>query len=321
MQWYGIVIISASVLVAVYIAISAIAGTKFLTHVCQGKGRTYEISRELMQKQDKWDFEQFDNVWNKQPFEVTTFDGLKLHCLNIVNPNATQINGRKKVVIVCHGHISNLMQSVKYADIFYQMGYNVVLYDNRFFGMSQGDYCTLGQNETKDLATVIDATKQLYGQNCFIALHGESMAGATVLNVLADRQSDIQLVVADCPFADTWQLFKENAHEKAHMPSFPMVNFASFLAKRKYDYDFRSVSPIKVLPNVDVPICFIHGTADKLIYPHHSVDLYQKCKNPLCQLHLFEGAVHARSHMKDSARYVSTVKQFVQTVEDSVVNK
>lgn len=321
MEWYVIAIIVVSVLLGAYLIVCAIAAPKFLDMVCRAKGRTWEISRQLMEEQDKWDFNRFDNEWDKQPFELTTFDGLKLYCINIPNPNTKLIEGKNKVAIVCHGHVSNLMQSVKYADIFYDKGYNVIIYDNRYFGHSEGDYCTLGQNETKDLAMIIDKAKELYGNDCFIALHGESMAGATVLNVLSLREQDVALVIADCPFMDTWKLFRENAHEKAHFPSFPLVDMAAFLAKHKYEYDFSAVRPIKVVGNVNTPICYIHGTADRLIYPHHSIDLYNRTKNKDSQLHLFEGAVHARSHMQDKQKYRTVVGQFVDSIEQKYVDQ
>lgn len=314
MEWYAILLIVFAALAGVYIIVSLIVASKCLDAVTVVKGRTWEESRQFQIDCEHWDFDDFDNVWDKHLFEVVTKDNFKLYCMYINNPNATLHNNSNKVAIVPHGHICNLIQSVKYADIFYKQGYNIVLYDQRYFGKSEGYNCTLAEKETQDLALIIDKTKEIFGQDSYIALHGESMAGACVLNVLATNSKDIAYVVADCPFADSMTLYKQLMRSK--FPTFPAMIFARMLAKIKYDYNIAIVSPIKVVSTVDTPICYIHGTADKLILPSHSERLYKATRNrEQSELHLFDNALHARSHMLDRQQYIQVVTNFINKIE------
>ena len=90
----------------------------------------------------------------------------------------------RKVAIICHGHTVNRYSDLKYADIFYRAGFSTVIFDERYFGESTGDFCTLGQNEARDVAAIIAYVRQIFGQDCVIGLHGESRGAATALLTL-----------------------------------------------------------------------------------------------------------------------------------------
>lgn len=313
MAWYYILLIVLAVAIAVYVLVCALFAPKILKGVTNPRYRSYDETRKFQEDKEHWDFTKYDVVWDKIPLEITTFDGLKLFGQYVVNNIEPQ--NRKKVAIICHGHATNIMQSVKYADIFYNRGYSVVMYDQRSFGNSEGYFSSLGIYESKDLEVVVAKVKEIFGDDALIALHGESMGGATVLNCLKYCENEIAFVVADCPFGDAEALFRETVHIKAHLPSFPAFEFSNFLAKGKYGIDFKHFSPKMVVRKTDVPICFIHGTADRLILPKHSTHMYDLCKNENSELHLFEGGLHARCHMLDRQKYIKIVGQFIEKNE------
>lgn len=231
------------------------------------------------------------------------------------NP-ADNFNGRRNVVIICHGHTWNKLNSVKYAQIFYNLGYSVVIYDHAYFGSSDGNYTTLGYYERNDLSAVIDFVRTQFGQDCFLALHGESMGAATVLGLLGLR-SDVDAVVADCAYSKTMAFYRELCRVNVHLPSFPVVDFANVESRYTMNYDFRSFNPIDSVANSAVPVCFIHGMDDKFIYPHHSQDMYRASTSPLSQLHLFAGAAHARSYQADKELYAQIVANFLSSVQSA----
>ena len=158
----------------------------------------------------------------------------------------------------------NRLNSYKYARIFYDLGYSLVLYDHAYFGLSDGKYTTLGYYECHDLSAVCDMVRDRFGKNAIIALHGESMGAATVLGVLGLR-NDITMVVADCPFSNTMRYYREVCLESTHLPGFPIVDFANAMSKRRYGYDFTKYNPIDSVATSNTPICFIHGKADDFV--------------------------------------------------------
>ena len=274
---------------------------------------TLDESLKTQQEEYKVDFTDYFHNWNKQDFEVDGVHG-KIRGEVVFHPEM-QNQTRKKVAIVCHGHTCNRINAVKYATIFYNQGYSILMYDHAYFGLSDGDYTTLGYNEKHDLSAVIDYAKGLFGNDCFLALHGESMGAVTILCVLGLR-SDINLLVADCGFSHTMNYYRELCKSVVHLPPFPTVDFANMVSKRQIGYDFTKTIPIDCVKNSNVPICFIHGAADDFISPHHSVDMYNVSTNPNSELHLFDGAGHAHSITVDKDRYYKVVCDFLHKIEN-----
>ena len=152
--------------------------------------RDYEIGKGFKQP-----FDLYDKVWHREDFSLDV-NGITIRGEIIKNNHPIG----NKAVIIAHGHTANRYADLKYADLFYREGFHVVIYDERHFGDSGGDICTLGQEEAKDLRDIFLFTKEKFGEDCRIGLHGESMGAATSLLVLKYVRPDF--VVADCPFAD-----------------------------------------------------------------------------------------------------------------------
>ena len=246
----------------------------------------------------------YENIWQRQPFELDC-RGTLIRGEIIRNPDAKE----NRVAIICHGHTVNRYTDLKYGDIFYRAGYHLVIYDERHFGESEGAISTLGQEEAKDLAEIIAYVKQQFG-DCFIALHGESMGAATTLLVLQYVKPD--LIVADCPFADSERLFTEWIRQNMAIPPILVIPILEVIAFLFYGYHIRKTSPIRIMQNCEVPICFMHGDSDQLIDCDHSRQLFKACGNPRSELHLFPGAAHARSIDSDPQAYERILLDFLR---------
>ena len=249
-------------------------------------------------------FRLWDNVWERIPFTLDVGDAV-LSGEYVVNPE-----GKKRVVILCHGHTVCRLGEVKYAELFYEQGWSLLFYDHRYFGRSTGRLCTLGQKESEDLRKVMAYARSVFGEDASIALQGESMGAATVLYVL-DREKPV-FVAADCPFSDTLDLFRYMLPFRAHLPRWPLLPLSAFLGKVLYGYDMAAVSPIRSVRSSDTPICLFHGLADKLIPSYHSERLLEASKNPKSRMHLVPGARHATALATDPEGYARVLKEFMQ---------
>lgn len=265
--------------------------------------RDYEIDKGF-----KDAFDQYDNVWNREDFSLD-INGVTIKGEIIRNKHPVG----NKVAIIAHGHTANRYACLKYADLFYRAGYHAVIYDERHFGDSTGDICTLGQEEAKDLRDIFAFTKEKFGQDCIIGLHGESMGAATSLLVLQYVKPDF--VVADCPFADSVVLFKEFVRKNMGPFSSLIVWTVCQIGKLRYHYDVKGTSPIDAVKDADVPICFMHGDSDTLIDCHHSKDMFAVCRNKKSELHLFKGAEHARSIAVDPEGYEAILRDFLKSCD------
>jgi len=249
----------------------------------------------------------WDNEWDRSPFSLES-NGITLQGELIRNPAPAP--GRTRVAVVCHGHTVNRISCIKYARIFLEEGFHVVVFDERHFGRSTGDICTLGQEESKDIANVAAYARSVFGQDCILCLQGESMGAAASL--LALKYTAADFLVEDCPFCKTTTLAGDLVLRMAHMPALPTIPLACLLAKHRYRYDVAKVNPIEAVAAAEVPICFMHGTGDTLIACKHSEQMYAVCKNPLSELHLFPGSEHAHSIIDYPAEYTAVMKAFIR---------
>ena len=101
----------------------------------------------------------------------------------------------------------------------------------------------------------------------------------------------------------------------AHLPPFPAIQMMNWRIKRRYGFGLKDVSPITRVAETDVPVMFIHGTADELVPVEMCPELFHAAKNPLSRMELFEGARHCQGHMCEPERYERVVQQFVRDVE------
>ncbi len=318
MEWYWIVLIVAgavTLLCAAYLVLATVVAKGTLKSATTPVAHTLQEARDFQTQYEGVTYEDYDALWRKQPFELEGVQG-RLRGELIFNDLPTA--GRTKVAVICHGHTWNRINSIKYARIFFAEGYNVVIYDHAYFGESDGAFTTLGYYERQDLNTVLDYTRKIFGKEAFVVLHGESMGAVTVLCELSLR-TDLDAVIADCAFSDTFKYFRQLCVKKTHLSGFPIVDISNAMSKRRFGYDFAAVSPIKDVQRSNVPICFIHGANDRFIRPEHSELMYKASQNPLSELHLVPNAGHARSFHVDNSGYRRIVCDFLNKVYSSSV--
>lgn len=251
--------------------------------------------------------EAYEKRWPREELSFTR-GGVTLRGEFIDNPEDR--GARRRIAVICHGQTANRYAALKYADIFRRAGFSVLIYDERYFGESDGDCCTLGQEESKDLAVILAQLRRRFGEDCLIALHGESMGAATAL--LSLRYTRPDLIVADCPFADSEELFRQWLGKYLPIPPGLILPCFERAARRRFGFLVRENSPVAALRAAEVSILFMHGRDDTLIACSHSEELYRACRGEGCALHLFDGADHAQSIVSDRARYERIVLAFLK---------
>ena len=311
MKILTIILIVILALAALFLAACAITGRVVANMVILPKRKTPATIRERDSARGCPEcFDDYENVWDRHDFSLETYNAT-ISGEYIINPASG--DGRKKVAIICHGHTVSRYAALKYGKVFYDLGYNLVIFDERYFGKSLSRYCTLGMNESQDIKKIIAFTRSIFGEDCFLGLHGESMGAASELLALDTEKPDF--VVADCPFADTRKLMLYLTRQKAGFIAPQVLGFTRARCMRCCDYDMKKVNPINSVRTTDVPICFVHGIADDYIPCEHSKMMYRVAKNPDCELHLIPDAAHARSITTDRPRYEKMIADFTRKIE------
>ena len=102
-----------------------------------------------------------------------------------------------KTIIVCSGANGSLDADVHVAPWLHEAGYNVLLFNWRAHGQSEGEVVTLGFNERYDLITAVQFAKSQGAER--VGVLGFSLGGTVALATAAVYE-DIAAVVADSPF-------------------------------------------------------------------------------------------------------------------------
>lgn len=265
--------------------------------------------RQTLNEAFEWQTDHYDTSFYKQltknTYTVSGDGGYILHAELLENPVPTT-----KYVILSHGYTDNRFGSLKYVQIYLDLGFNCIIYDLRGHGENEQTFTTYGVRESADLECIIKDSRSRYPDMTALGLHGESLGAATTLTCLG-RKPDVDFAVADCGFSDIENVLR-GGFENAHLPLF-LTDVADIGANIRYGYSLKKMRPIDSLSDNEVPVLFIHGAEDSFILPKNSEDMYERTRG-IKEIHLIPKAGHAESVLTEPELYGQYVKGFISKV-------
>lgn len=234
--------------------------------------------------------------------EGVTFGGVGL---TLGGWRCPAVETRVGTVVFLHGVADNRRGAAGTVRRFTTRGLDVIAYDSRAHGESEGDTCTYGFYEKDDLRRVVDTLPP--GP---IALIGTSLGAAVAVQAAADDPRITTIVAAEI-FSDLRTVARERAPffltERA-------IRTALALAERRGKFEVDKVSPVDAASRVRIPVLLIHGARDKETPPAHSQRVYEALRGTK-RLILVDGAGHNQS--LGSPAVWSEIERWV----DDVVNR
>lgn len=295
--------IIAIIILATLLALLAAVGFYFA-------GYAMGIRRQTLEDARAWQAEHYDLSWydalEKRDYTVTSYDGYELHVQLLANPAPAD-----RFVLISHGYTDNRFGALKYAKIYLDMGYSVIVYDLRGHGLNAPTFCTYSVRESRDLDALIRDSRRRYPEARVFGLHGESLGAATSVAVLKYRPA-VDFVVADCGFAEIAPVLRGGL-KAMKLPGW-IEGVAGVCAKLRYGYGFYQMRPIDSLAESETPVLFIHGAADTFITPDHSQRMRDAVRG-YSALRLIDGAGHAASVLTAPETYAGYVKGFLEKAE------
>ena len=251
------------------------------------------------------------NSASKEDITLKSFDGLNLTSTLIMNENPTN-----KFIVLVHGVSICYVGSLKYFDIFYKNGFNVLIVNQRRHGKSEGKYSTYGFYEKYDVNMWIEYLKSRFGNDIILGLHGESMGAGTVMETIPLNDS-IKFVIEDCGYSNFHELigfqithaYKNRLVRKILRPS---LIFANFFMKTKAKFSMKKIVPIDIVASTSLPMMFVHGKEDYFVPWYMAVDLYKAKTNGYKELYLVEGAKHAEALEVNKILYEKKIMTFIE---------
>ncbi len=208
------------------------------------------------------------NVAPPAPCEEALFHGAGV---NLKGWRCRATAPRRGAIVYLHGVADNRASAVGVIERFVPRGFDVIAYDSRAHGESEGTVCTYGFFERDDLRSVVDTIEA--GQ---VVLIGTSLGAAVALQHAA-RDTRASAVVA----AETFSDLRTVATERAPFFFTPEAIRRAFeLAEAQGAFQVDAVSPLRAAAQISVPVLLVHGEADVNTPPAHSQRVYAALAGP-----------------------------------------
>lgn len=178
----------------------------------------------------------------------------------------------KATIIFLHGIGSQKESFVDFSKEVAKRGYNAVALDLRAHGESDGDHCTFGVRERKDISKLLDFLRDEENITGAIGIWGQSLGGAIGLQTMGcDKR--VKFGVIESTFTD----FKTitNDYFKMHL-KFNIPLFTNYLVDRVgkiVGFIPKDAAPKEYCKKITQPILLVHGNEDVRInikYAHQN---------------------------------------------------
>ncbi len=240
------------------------------------------------------------------PSESVSFpslDGITLRGWFVASPNP------RGTVIFCHGYAGSKAPDLQYVPHFCARGYNVLLFDFRAHGESDGNKSSLVYYERQDL---LGAIAYLQQRNIHqVGLMGFSM-GAAVAIATAPLSEAVCAVVADSGFAELKTILATHMQNKGipHFIALVMSKLMIWAAGRLWGCSLPESDPLRWVSRLAPrPLFLIHGERDRSVPASDAYRLYEAAYEPK-ELWIAHNADHRAVDQLYPEEYMARVLAF-----------
>lgn len=216
--------------------------------------------------------------------------------------------------IIMHGYRATAMRDTMGLIVLCKkLGFNLLMPDQRAHGRSGGRSITMGARERYDArAWAYWASVRSFGKSS-IFLMGVSMGAATVLLASGlDLPDNVRGIIADCGYSSIRDICRTCLPKYLpHVPVGPGYAVGKAGAELFAHFDPDTIDCRKAVAHSNVPILFIHGSADDFVPCSMSRENYAACTSEK-ELLIIPGATHAMCYYYDTPAYAKAVTDFLK---------
>ena len=212
-------------------------------------------------------------------------------------------------IIMAHGYNGNRGR-LDIATFLNEEGYNILMFDFRGHGESEGDYISMGYYESKDILGAIQYLKQrndtdtnkLYGL-------GQSM-GSAALIFAEEQQPSFKGLILESTYTDLYQNNARRFKRVYGFPKFPFATSLTFFGGIVLGVNGFKISPLNSINNIEKPILLIHDSLDDGVSNEDAKLLFEAANQPR-ELWIVEGAKHTSAFETGTKEYKRRILNFL----------
>ena len=276
-------------------------------------GMTENVSREETNKNlasYKGIYDEFARGKDIKEIKIkSSEDEHEIPAIFIKNPKALG------VCLMVHGMGGTKYSLSTQGQIFYDLGFSLLIYDQRNSGDNLAPYNTYGVLESFDCLDAIDYIKKLYPDEKII-LYGESYGGATSLIAASRDSSNIDYLILDCPLGDSREIVDEvlaKVEEKENIPQSFMRFMGNIFLKTRLGFDLEDIDSTKWARQADIscPVLVINSKIDTMTPYHMGYEVYESIKSNKKEIYTGEYFGHCEFSEKDPQGFKNLIGTFL----------
>lgn len=237
------------------------------------------------------------------PVELIVKDSIRLSAYHINNPE-----NKNGTFIICHGIGSCKEHQVGLVEWLDYLGYNSFLFDGRAHGKSEGDYCTYGYHEKKDISAIVAFLKE---KNETPYIMGTSLGGAVALQAL-EYNPEIKGGIIMSTFSTMREVTLDYQKRLTKVGWKWIHNYVLSQAEELANFKVDDVSPETSCAQITQPVFIAHGKEDIHINYHCAERNYEALASESKELILIDDADHNNLWQKGNEELTRPLVRFIR---------
>ena len=240
--------------------------------------------------------------------------GERLHAYYVYADSLTN-----KTAVLVHGYTDCALKMLFIGYLYHHdLGFNLLLPDLHYHGLSKGKYVQMGWLDRLDVLQWIEFADSLFGGNTQVVVHGISMGAATTMMVSGEKVPEcVRCYVEDCGYTSVWDEFAGELRKQYGVPPFPILHTANVISKIQLGWSFGEASSLRQVEKCSLPMLFIHGEKDDYVPTEMVYQLYEAKPQPKA-IWIAPGSGHAMSYHDHPEEYTRQVRQFLSRYLDDL---
>jgi pimeloyl-ACP methyl ester carboxylesterase len=238
---------------------------------------------------------------------ITTQDSLKLEAWesNEYFDSSVPIG----TVILFHGHGGNKTGVLNEAAVFKQLGYHVLLIDFRAHGNSEGNVCTIGYDEAKDVKAAYDYVSNSGEKN--IILYGISLGAAAEMKAVQDYNLKPSKMILEMPFGSLLQAVKGRC-KILKFPQQPTSTLLTFWGGAEQGFWAFDHNPQDYAKSITCPVLLQWGEQDNRVSKKETETIFNNLSPVKKILVTYANSGHQSLCTNEPDKWLSTVTSFLK---------
>ena len=218
--------------------------------------------------------------------------------------------GYDRCAVILSGRTESLIYGYYFAIPYAKNGCNILVIDPRAHGLSDGEYNTVGFEESLDDIAWLNYISEKFGVKSFV-IHGICIGAAGGILALTNENCPkiVDGIVTEGMFPRFYESVKNNMIEKKR-PRFVTLDLID-VWMRHFTGHTMKVGPLDFIDKLDVPLLMLHSHEDLYSKPEFAKKLFEKAGTKDKKIVWFESGRHSFLRITHTELYDKSIEEFL----------